>query len=410
MLNKKIVIGLREFFISIILLFLYFQNWLITEYSFFGILDEGIALCCLLIFIYSIISSGKINRHDLVLFCLVVFIIIGGLFFNLQYKIQTNFIPIFEDIFSLFKFIFIFLGTKVYFSARKIDTKRIIDILSPILKIYTLILLILSIVNVFFDIGMDAGLRYGLRMFSFIYETPGHLINQMSYNILFFNAIGGSIKNKRFWIGSSLFVMALTFKTRAFLLISIYFACVYVFKLKKNKNLLIDGLFVVILVFLIGYSQFEHYFLNEGTPRQMFVSGAIRIVKEYFPFGTGFATYGSSAAGEYYSLLYYELGFSNRWGMDPSTKLFLNDNYLPMIFGQFGIIIGTSYLYLIYKYIVNVINSARYKMNKSVMVCTCFYLLDIVLSSIQSSYLAHYSVVTFTIYYLIFFYDMEEKV
>ena len=135
MLNKKIVIGLREFFISIILLFLYFQNWLITEYSFFGILDEGIALCCLLIFIYSIISSGKINRHDLVLFCLVVFIIIGGLFFNLQYKIQTNFIPIFEDIFSLFKFIFIFLGMKVYFSARKIDTKSIIDILSPILKV-----------------------------------------------------------------------------------------------------------------------------------------------------------------------------------------------------------------------------------------------------------------------------------
>ena len=404
-MNKKIVIGVREAVFFILLTLLYFQNWLIEVDPIFGFLDEGVSLFCLIYFLYSTINKGKIKKYIFSIFLIAFLIIVITICFNFFFKIQTNFIPIVEDLFSLFKFLFVYLGMSEYLTRNRINRTTVAKAFTPLLKFYLLVLFICSIFNLFIDINMDSGTRYGFRMFSFIYDTPGHIINQASYSLLILNAVGDSMKRNKIWIGITLFIMTMTLKTRAFILIVSYFSFIYVFKLKRKKNMVLESGIIASLIILVGYSQFEHYFLNNGTPRQMFVAGALKLVREYFPFGTGFATYGSSAASDYYSKLYYQLGFSTRWGLDPITKLFLNDNYLPMVFVQFGLILGCIYILLIYKIIKGFLNSIKNQQSPTLKVATYFFLSDIVLSSIQSSYLAHYSVVTLCIFYFIFFYN-----
>ena len=261
-----------------------------------------------------------------------------------------------------------------------------------------------ALLNLLTDIGMSAEIRYGLRSFAFIYGTPGHVINQMSYSLLILHADREYRKNSNaVWILISLAVMLSTLKTRAVILAFLYVSLYYYFVLRKKKRIGLEITIVVMAIGLLGISQFKYYFSREGTPRQMFVVGAIKLVKEYFPFGTGFATYGSSAAADFYSPLYYSLGFSNRWGMTETTSQYLNDNYLPMVFGEFGLIIAIVFLILIYKYCKALIKRSTDNQSINVKLMTYFFVGDIILSSVQSSYLAHYSVVALSVFYFLFF-------
>ncbi|EME8065067.1 hypothetical protein NYK85_002630, partial [Enterococcus faecium] len=290
---------------------------------------------------------------------------------------------------------------------------RILKIVCPILKIYLIVLFIFTIANLVTNIEMSSEVRYGLKNFAFIYGTPGHIINQMTYSILLLYGEREYIGRKNtLFIGLTLLVMLATLKTRAIILTFLFLALYYFFAIKKKKRIGLEISTVVIAIVLLGISQFEYYFLSEGAPRQMFVAGAVKLVKEYFPFGTGFATYGSSAAADFYSPLYYLLGFSNRWGMTETNQLFLNDNYLPMIFGEFGIVVALLFLLLIYIYCKRIIKASKETNSINIRLITYFFIGDIVLSSIQSSYLAHYSIVTLSFFYFLLFYrnrKMAEK-
>jgi hypothetical protein len=314
-----------------------------------------------------------------------------------------------EDILSNFKFLFIYLGLTEYMKERGFNISKILKPLLFVLKLYLVILVACALVNIVKDINMDAGMRYGFRMFAFVYGTPGHLINQMTYSIIILTAENEYFhKKNNIWKLMCAFIMISTMKTRAFLLIMVYMSLTYFIKYRKKKKLGLELAIVALVAILIGFSQFEYYFQTDGAPRQMFVEGAVKIVKEYFPFGTGFATYGSSGAAEHYSKLYYHLGFSNRWGMTEDNTLFLNDNYLPMIFGEFGLFFALLFLYMIFRYSKMVITDKKRFDSVNCRLITYAFLGDAILSSIQSSYLAHYSVVTLSIMYFLFFYPNKQ--
>ncbi len=407
---SKNKLGLFSILVILFSLILYFQNWLINVSKPFGYADEFIAI---ILFLYFILSLKKIKKNTFYIISLMIFIIIGALSFNYKYKIQNHSIAIIEDIIGNFKFIFIFIGLQEFMKNNSIKTNFILKKILFFIKIYTFLLFMLCIANIFININMSNEYRYGLRSFSFIYGTAGHLINQMTYNLVLLSADKELNKsNNKFWTILSLIVMISTLKTRAFILCLVYIMLSYFFILRKRKKIGLEIGMIIVLVALTGYSQFEHYFLNEGTPRQMFVSGAISITKEYFPFGTGFATYGSSAAAEYYSKLYYKLGFSDRWGMSPTASYYLNDNYLPMILGQFGILLSIVFFILLYMVIKKIITDEKVSNSKNIKVITYFLIADIIFSSVQSSYLAHYSVVTILSFFTLFFYKnkiMEEN-
>ena len=123
------------------------------------------------------------------------------------------------------------------------------------------------------------------------------------------------------------------------------------------------------------------------------MKGAVYLVKEYYPFGTGFGTYGSASAAENYSQLYYLFGFNNYYGMKATETLFLHDNFWPMVFGQLGIFGGLVYSILIFYIFFKIFRSSILAKNnwvKTVLIATVVCLL---ITTIQSSSIVHYSIV-----------------
>lgn len=103
----------------------------------------------------------------------------------------------------------------------------------------------------------------------------------------------------------------------------------------------------VALIF-VGRYQIDTYLTKEGTARRVFYEYAVKNANTYFPFGSGFATYGSAEAAKNYSPLYYQYGFVNVWGMSPNYKAFLTDTYWASVLGQFGwigiVLMGVVYI------------------------------------------------------------------
>lgn len=123
-----------------------------------------------------------------------------------------------------------------------------------------------------------------------------------------------------------------------------------VFFLKKKvligsgKSLWLAMLLVVAGLYF-AWSRFDDYFIsgmdNDQLARPMMYKTAPKVFVDYFPFGSGLGTFGTSASAKtYYSPLYYKYDLSEIWGMSPSDHGAFNaDSFYPCLaqFGFFGL-------------------------------------------------------------------------
>ena len=77
---------------------------------------------------------------------------------------------------------------------------------------------------------------------------------------------------------------------------------------------------------------------------------APQILYDYFPFGSGFASYGTYSSGVYYSKIYSDYGIDGIWGMTKSYYNFIADTFYPSL-AQFGVI-GVCLFFIFWVYIV----------------------------------------------------------
>lgn len=386
--------------ISIIFLF---QNVLELYIPFAGYIEDIIAVLFFIYFIIKVILTKKIIKTDMILLISLNIIIILGIYFNIKYKIQPYTSAIIIDVISNFKFIMIYLGLSYYLRIRKsFNFKQVNKIVAFIAKGYIIIIFIYAVLNFFMDIGMHQEYRYGLRTFSFIFGTPGQVINTTIYIILILymdRSLSGKKTRNKLFICISLLVLLSTLKSRAIILSATFCILYETFEIENRKSIKSRIILVGIIGGMIGYSQFETYFLGGATPRQRLFRGGVELFKEYFPFGVGFGTYGSSTAAKYYSQLYYKYGFHNLYGMNPNDPAFLNDTFWPMIFGQLGLIGTILFIYLLSKFLIQIYKKARIQSN-AIKLPVLFYIFNVVFSSIQSSYPGTNSMV-FTTYLII---------
>lgn len=400
---------LSSFGISIIALLLMFQNSLQASFSAFSYLDEALALLSVVYFVFEASSRERRARSAMstrmLVFALLLILLFGGLAFNIAFGIQRSGMALIEDILSCFKFAFIYLGIGLYVELHRTHSDEVLYIIIPITKALVLIVSFCAVLNLITDIGMTDGLRYGIREYAFLYGSPGQLINQLTYCvvILCLAADAGISKCTWLWLALCCFSLLCTLKTRAFVLVALIIFFSYIFMLKRSKRLGMTVFLLAAIVLIVGLSQFDYYFLaSDSAPRRMFVRGAAEVMQKYMPFGAGFATFGSSAAADFYSPLYDQLGFSARWGMTADNPLFLNDNYLPMVFAQFGAALGVVFLLFIVLVSVDIVrSSSRRNLSRYGRLATYFVVFDMLFSSVQSSYLAHYSVVTLLFIYFV---------
>ena len=108
----------------------------------------------------------------------------------------------------------------------------------------------------------------------------------------------------------------------------------------KSPKFLIQLSLLVIVVLFFTWSQFDTYYVsgleNEELARPMTYKTALKIIKEYFPFGSGMGTFATLGAAEYYSPLYEKYNLSHIWGLGHGGG-FIMDAFYPSL-AQYGIV------------------------------------------------------------------------
>lgn len=363
-----------------------FLSYMFPVYSY---LDDIVALMMLMYFIVNKLTK-KIPKQTFQIIVGIIFLALLGLTYNYVYCIQPSNSAVLLDLFNCLKFFIIAIAALDYF--KSIDSDYVIRKLGRIFVIITLCLFVLALLNLVFDFGMRDEIRYGIPAFKFLCENAGQFNYCCYYIIAVLTAYYFVMpKQSSKYIICGLIVFGLTLRTRTFIFIGIYlFMFLYFTKAKVINKKLVAFFFVIAipLFFMGSYTQIDKYFMNENVARARFWIAGLDIFKDYFPFGTGFGSYGTAQAAEHYSMLYFNYGLSTVWGLRPDNPAFGNDNFWPSIIVQLGLIGTIVYTWLLI--IVFRIYNQRFKNNKYQMMFY-FILVIILLSSFVTAAFYHYS-------------------
>lgn len=378
-LNKQeLSVNLKTIVIFIILAGMIFGQF-VTRSTY---LDEAVGIISMA---YTLIlfAKGKLEKSDRVTVTLMIFVVVIGLASNVASNIAVSIFSIGIDIIAETKVIWAFFAMK-YFATPKTQNE-IINILTPVSKIYCIIIFISCLVSQFINIGMTGTERYGLSGFKFIFPMAFQFlaVTIIAIGIIASNKVQ---TNAIIYYILAAFSLILSTKSSPIMFSVIFlFLCYYLNRRKKIKPITIA--FIVILILLLGSYQIETYLLNENSPRYLFFYYAGKTANRFFPWGSGFATFGSDQAARLYSPLYTQYGFDTLFGMNKEDGSFLSDTFWPMAIGQFGWIGGIIYIY-IYIRILFSITKNNYKTNsqKAFLFAACIQaLIHAVGSAILSS-------------------------
>ena len=202
-------------------------------------------------------------------------------------------------------------------------------------KILLVVMTVLGIGNLFFDFGMGSAARFGIRAsFTFVFDHPTYLV---------FCAAGLTaflMKDREHnmpFIVMGMLVVLLSLRSKGFAFAGVCFLLLLTFG-KSNRLSVVHIALGLAAAALIGMDQYINYYQSAGYARGELARQAIAVANDYFPFGTGFATYGSAVTSQIdnYSPLYYTYGLSTVWGLAPGAASFLSDTFWPTVLAQFG--------------------------------------------------------------------------
>lgn len=199
-----------------------------------------------------------------------------------------------------------------------------------------------------------------------------HIIDDLMFHVAFYAACvialsfifyycGENTKKDRF-----IFILMLSaglFSTRSkfygfyFLALILTLYSPYIKNLKINAKTIIGFLIIVAGIVLVGWQKIDLYFAISGEEdvetgllaRMMLYITSIDVLIDYFPFGSGFASFASYSSGVYYSPLYAKYGIDKIWGMNSTDYSYIADTYYPCLaqFGVIGILLFCGFFFYI---------------------------------------------------------------
>lgn len=135
--------------------------------------------------------------------------------------------------------------------------------------------------------------------------------------------------------------------------------------IKLNFKNVMAILLLLTVIVAVAYKKIELYFIegiatevngNEGEQdflaRFVLYATSFDILKDYFPFGSGLASFATHASGEYYSGIYEEYEIDTVWGLSKTYHKFIADTYYPSLaqFGVAGVLLFlTFWIYILRK-------------------------------------------------------------
>jgi hypothetical protein len=122
----------------------------------------------------------------------------------------------------------------------------------------------------------------------------------------------------------------------------IFFANIKSFKFNLRNTVILAAMFAVMAV--VAWQKLNLYFFQmtggdaetDMAARYALYVTAPFIMIDFFPFGSGFASFATFASGAYYSNIYVDYGLDEIWGLSRSYYSFVADTYYPSL-AQFGV-------------------------------------------------------------------------
>lgn len=290
--------------------------------SFFSYIDDAYAAIAMIgIVLYGIVAKRLAKPILLLGICAGI-----GLLSNFLYQIQPSKTAILIDILIFFK-VYASLFCVIHLFSKK-DAAQTLNYLTMLSKMMLILLTVLAFVSVFIPRMND---KFGNFQFF------GQFTGTVAFWVIIFEAIiswNPNNNRKLYFILGLITVLRSGSGLGLFSFVLLWLIRNFVEKKKKirMRYLVISGIALV----LAGIREISTYLLNPEAPRAILFRTGWQIAKDYFPIGTGFATFGSVGAAKAYSPLYYVYHLNTVWGLSEKKMSFLLDSFYPQIFAQFG--------------------------------------------------------------------------
>ena len=384
---------------TIIIYFFAFQRAFIEVSEVFSYFDEIFAILVIISIVMRCVRKSSMTRNEQLILVLLGLVCLVGIIGNLTSGIMKKPFPIFVDILSTVKVLI------SYYAIATTNWKSYVydELIKTMAKVGRAIVFIMAfflLASQFFSLGMTGGVRYGVKCFQFVLNNPGNFSKFFYFlsPLLVADLYYKSTRYKKFVILIALIVWASTMRSRAisfiavFLILGFFYfsvkgkACGALIKSKIKIRYLIP---VVLIAAALSWKQIVFYFTSDTQARAVLLRYGIITMISYFPIGAGFGTFGSDIAAKYYSRLYTDYGFEFIYGMRSNETYFLNDNYWPMVMGQFGVIGLLIFIVILYLFIKMAVNGT--KNNKYFYFSTFIAMIFLLLSSTASNSYSEFS-------------------
>ena len=378
-----------------------FQNPLLSVSSLFKYTDE----CLMLFFAAWIATHGKkLHRSYVAMAALELLLVCLGLLGNAFSGISRPGAAIALDIANFAKLFVTLIGAALYFEEADLDQRGLLRLIANEVRLIVTAGAALAVLSQVADLGMTHGQRFGIKAFQYFFSTPG-MLNQyciIYLLILTLDLAGNGDKRFKFPFLLITFVLWLsTGRTRGIAILAVWTivmllannalfgdrsvpAVEKVRRFLKPRYILAAAAGLV----LIGWDQLEYY-LGGGTvtARGLLLRGGITAMKEFWPLGAGYATFGTEQAAKYYSPLYYRYGLNTFWALrEGGTEL--TDCFWPAVgaqFGVWGLLIMAALVVLLSASLIRLSGTDKYALI-SMIVYVIYLMISSTATSIYTAY------------------------
>ena len=109
----------------------------------------------------------------------------------------------------------------------------------------------------------------------------------------------------------------------------------------KSPKTMIYVALVIAIILMLTWTRFDAYYIsgmsNDEIARPMTYKTSLKILFDYWPFGSGMGSFACNGAWQYYSPLYFKYNLDGIWGLNPNAGGFICDAYYPTL-AQFGFV------------------------------------------------------------------------
>lgn len=348
--------------------------------SLFNYLDEVTALLGIvttILYFRKFSTLNAIYYEKMVIILLSLFVAIG-LLANLIYNYQPLSYVV-QDLFVNEKFFLsVMLG---FFIFQKEIVNKDRKQISSVMRVVSQIFLVLFLIDRATSLFGYSEVRYGIRSFKLNYQHETYLAAALA-GLICLLIIFYEKKNLKYIVIDTI-MMAFTLRSKSFGAAIALIMIAYVVFIHNGRFRVWQLLILALLGLLVGWSQFSFYFVDLAgkSARSKMLTTSISIMKDYFPIGTGFATYASHMAGAHYSPVYIKYGFQYIYELRNSSQgTFFDDQFWPIIFGQTGAIGTVAYIGILIVYFRRI--STIRSQNKYVYCGSLFAFIYLLISSI----------------------------